>query len=252
MVNLRDLTNYCDRLLDTAAYQDYCPNGLQVEGRRGVARIVTGVTACQALIDQAVALEADLLLVHHGYFWKGEPAPITGIKQRRIKTLLEQGISLLAYHLPLDGHEHLGNNAQLARRWGFEPSGRFGKGPDGGLAMYATLESPMVLSDLAARIAAPLQREALVITGGDHPVQRLGWCSGAAQGFLDAAADLELDAFISGEISEPTVHTARERGIHYLSAGHHATERYGVEALGAHLAETFSLEHHFVDIPNPV
>lgn len=252
MVSLTELVQYCDSLLDVASYQDYCPNGLQVEGSAEVGRIVCGVTASQALIDEAVALEADLLLVHHGYFWKGEAAPITGIKQRRIKTLLENNISLLAYHLPLDGHPLLGNNAQLAQRWQLEVEGRFGQGPQGGLAMYASLPEPVALDALARRIAAPLQREPLVIDGGRGPVQRIGWCSGAAQGLIETAAALGLDAFVSGEISEPTVHAARELGIHYLAAGHHATERYGAKALGRHLSECFSLENHFVDIPNPV
>lgn len=252
MARLDELVQYCDTLLDVAAYQDYCPNGLQVEGNAEVKRIVGGVTASQALIDRAVELQADLLLVHHGYFWKGEAAPITGMKQRRIKTLLENNISLLAYHLPLDGHATLGNNAQLAERWGFEVAGRFGHGPNGGLAMHAELEQPMALGELAAHISAPLGREPLVIEGGDAPVRRVGWCSGAAQGFIDEAAALGLDCFISGEISEPTVHTARELGIHYISAGHHATERYGAEALTKHLSQYFSLENHFVDVPNPV
>jgi len=252
MASLDELVRHCDALLDVAAYQDYCPNGLQVEGKQEVRRIVSGVTASQALIDEALTLEADLLLVHHGYFWKGEAAPITGIKQRRIKTLLENNISLLAYHLPLDGHATLGNNARLAALWGFEVAGRFGAGPDGGLGMYARLDRPLSLNELAETIAAPLGREPLVIAGGEHPVQCIGWCSGAAQGFIDEAAALGLDAFVSGEIAEPTVHSARELGIHYLAAGHHATERYGVQALGKHLSDYFSLENCFVDIPNPV
>jgi dinuclear metal center YbgI/SA1388 family protein len=252
MASLAELVQYCDALLDVTAYQDYCPNGLQIEGGREVRRIVSGVTASQALIDEAVARKADLLLVHHGYFWKGEAAPITGIKRRRIKTLLENDISLLAYHLPLDGHERLGNNAQLGRQWGIEVEGRFGEGANGGLAMYGSLAQAVQADELAERLGRALQREPLVIEGGGHLIRRVGWCSGAAQGFIDAAAALGLDAFISGEISEPTVHTARELGIHYFSAGHHATERYGVKALGEHLSDYFSLENHFVDIPNPV
>lgn len=252
MARLSELVQYCDSLLDVAAYQDYCPNGLQVEGNADIQRIVSGVTASQALIDSAVAHGADLLLVHHGYFWKGETAPIVGIKQRRIKTLLQNNISLLAYHLPLDGHATLGNNAQLARLWGIEVEGRFGKGPEGGLGMYGPLDAPLSLDELAGNIGKSLRREALTISGGDHPIRRIGWCSGAAQGFIEQAAEQGLDAFISGEISEPTVHAARELGIHYISAGHHATERYGVKALGEHLSDYFSLENHYVDIPNPV
>lgn len=252
MVSLQTLLGYTDELLSVGDYQDYCPNGLQVEGRDEVRRIVCGVTASQALIDAAVAAKADLLLVHHGFFWKGESAPIVGIKQRRIKTLLESGISLVAYHLPLDGHMQFGNNAQLGRLWDIGIEGRFGQGPNGGLGMYGTLPEPLALEAMARQIGDALDREPLVISGGSHSIRRVGWCSGAAQSYIEAAAAQGLDAFISGEISEPTVHAARELGIHYISAGHHATERYGVKALGEHLSEHFSLENHFVDISNPV
>lgn len=252
MVRLAELVQYCDTLLEVETYQDYCPNGLQVEGSSEVKRIVGGVTASQALIDRAVELEADALLVHHGYFWKGEAAPITGMKQRRIKTLLQNDISLIAYHLPLDGHALYGNNAQLASLWGLEVDGRFGAGPSGGLGMSATLPEAITLEQLAARLERSLEREPLVIPGGDGEIKRLGWCSGAAQGMIEQAAAEGLDAFVSGEVSEPTVHTARELGIHYIAAGHHATERYGIQAFTKHLSEYFSLENYFVDVPNPV
>ncbi len=251
MVALSELVQYCDTLLDVGAYQDYCPNGLQIEGRAEVNSIIAGVSASQALIDATLEQGADLLLVHHGYFWKGEAGPITGIKRNRIKALLANDISLLAYHLPLDGHTELGNNAQLGRLWGIECEGRFGSGPNGGLGMFGSLPQPLSLDELARQIGEPLQREPLVIEGGEHPVRRVGWCSGAAQDYIEAAAALGLDAYISGEISEPTVHAARELGIHYLSAGHHATERLGVEALGRSMSEYFSLEFQFVDIANP-
>jgi len=252
MVSLAELLKYTDALLAVDDYQDYCPNGLQVEGRGEVRRIVCGVTASQALIDAAVDAEADLLLVHHGFFWKGEAAPIVGMKQRRIKALLENGISLAAYHLPLDGHATLGNNAQLASLWGFEVEGRFGAGPGGGLAMHGALLQALPLEALARQIGEPLQREPLVIKGGEHEIRRVGWCSGAAQSYIESASALGVDAFISGEISESTVHAARELGVHYISAGHHATERYGVKALGDYLSEHFSLENHFIDIDSPV
>jgi len=252
MVRLDDLLTYTDKLLSVCDYQDYCPNGLQVEGRGEVRRIVSGVTASQALIDAAVEAQADLLLVHHGFFWKGEEPRIVGMKQRRIKALLANDISLVAYHLPLDGHGELGNNAQLARLLGISIDGRFGAGPEGGIAMWGGLPEVQSAEALAQRIAEVLQREPLLIRGGDRPVMRVGWCSGAAQGYLEQAASLGLDAFISGEISEHTVHTSRELGIHYIAAGHHATERYGVKALGEHLSEYFSLENHYLDIPNPV
>lgn len=252
MVRLEELLSYTEQLLGAGDYQDYCPNGLQVEGRTEVRRIVCGVTASQALIEAAVDTGADLLLVHHGFFWRGEEPRIVGMRQRRIKALLENDISLVAYHLPLDGHAELGNNAQLARLLGFEVAGRFGAGPCGGIAMHGSVPEPVSAEALAQHIGRLLQREPLLIGAGERPVKRLGWCSGAAQGYLEQAAALGLDAFISGEIAEHTVHTARELGIHYLSAGHHATERYGVQALGGHLSERFSLENQFVEIANPV
>ncbi len=252
MVQLNDLVNYTDTLLGVADYQDYCPNGLQVQGRAEVQRIVSGVTASQALIDAAIDIQADLLLVHHGFFWKGEASCIVGMKQRRIKALLANDISLVAYHLPLDGHGELGNNAQLAKRLDILVKGRFGAGPNGGIAMCGELPTACSAEVLSKQIANALQREPLLIKGGDKQVKRVGWCSGAAQGYLEQADALGLDAFISGEISEHTVHSARELGIHYFAAGHHATERYGVKALAEHLSEYFSLENHFVDIANPV
>ncbi len=252
MAGLTELVDYCDRLLEADAFQDYCPNGLQVEGRAAVHRIVSGVTASQALIDAAIEQNADLVLVHHGFFWKGEDARITGMKQRRLKTLLGHDISLLAYHLPLDAHPELGNNAQLARRLDLAESGRFGDGCGPELAWYGTLAQPLGGAALAERIQQSLGRTAQWINAGKEPVQRVGWCTGAAQSYLEAAARLGLDAFISGEISESTVHIAREYGIHYFAAGHHATERYGVQSLGGHLAQHFAIEHTFVDIDNPV
>lgn len=249
MAALHDLVDHCDRLLKAGDFQDYCPNGLQVEGRGEVRLVVSGVTACQALIDAAAEAGADLLLVHHGFFWKGEPQPLVGMKGRRIRRLIESGMSLLAYHLPLDAHESLGNNAQLAERLGLRPEGRL---DEQGIGWLGRVEEATTLAELAARVARTLERTPLVIDGGGHPIRRIGWCSGAAQSWIDRAADAGLDAFLSGEISEQTVHVARERGIHYLACGHHATERYGVQALGAHLAAEFGLEHRFIDIDNPV
>lgn len=252
MTSLKQIVDYCDTLLSVDDYQDYAPNGLQVEGRAEVRRIVSGVSASQALIEAAIELEADLLLVHHGYFWKGESPVLTGMKQRRIKALLSHDISLLAYHLPLDGHATLGNNAKLGELLGIPVEGRFGHGPDGGIAMYGSLEPGGSALQLASLIGGKLGREPLLISGGEHPVCRVGWCSGGAQGYLEQAAALGLDAYISGEVSEQTVHIARELGIHFIAAGHHATERYGAEALGGHLADHFAVENHFIDIPNPV
>ena len=252
MTSLQQIVDYCDTLLSVGDYQDYAPNGLQVEGRGEVRRIVSGVTASQALIEAAIELEADLLLVHHGYFWKGESPSITGIKQRRIKALLAHDISLLAYHLPLDGHPELGNNAQLGRLLGFPAEGRFGHGPGGGIAIYGTLGEAITAEALSALVGERTGREPLLIEGGTHQVRRIGWCSGGAQGYIEQAAALGLDAYISGEASEQTFHLARELGIHFLAAGHHATERYGAQALGGHLADHFTVENYFIDIPNPL
>jgi dinuclear metal center YbgI/SA1388 family protein len=251
--DLNEIVAWCDTLLDAAAFQDYCPNGLQVEGRSNVERIVSGVTASQALLDCAVEAGADLVLVHHGFFWKGEDARITGMKRRRLTTLLTSEISLLAYHLPLDAHPEVGNNTQLAQRLGLLEQGRFGGGgraPD--LACYATLPQPLPAAEFGARIERALGRAPQWIAAGSDTIASVGWCTGAAQSYLEEAARRGLDAFVSGEISEQTVHIAREYGIHYFAAGHHATERYGVQALGEQLAARFGIEHRFCDIVNPV
>jgi len=252
MVRLNDLVNHCDTLLQVADYQDYCPNGLQVEGRGEVQRLVSGVSASQALIEASIAAGADALLVHHGWFWNGEDPRVVGMKQRRLKRLLESGVSLIAYHLPLDGHAELGNNAQLGRLLGIGIEGRFGKGPDGGIAAWGSLPKALNGAELAAHIGQTLGREPLHISGGERPLRLIGWCTGAAQGWIEQAAALGLDGFISGEVSEHTVHVARELGIDYFAAGHHATERYGVQALGEYLSREFALNHEFIEVPNPV
>jgi len=253
MVILDELVSYTDTLLNSAAFQDYCPNGLQVEGRREVRRLVSGVTASQALVDAAVAAGADAVLVHHGYFWKDEDPRVTGMKRRRLAALLAADVSLIAYHLPLDAHPELGNNAQLARVLGLPVEGWFGGGGHGpDLACHGRLPAARTAADLAADIGNALGREPQLIAGGDHPVRRVGWCTGAAQSYITVAAALGLDAFISGEVSEQTVHVARECGIHFYAAGHHATERFGVRALGEYLAAHFDLEYVFADIANPV
>ncbi|MDO6564048.1 Nif3-like dinuclear metal center hexameric protein [Amphritea sp. 1_MG-2023] len=251
-VSLKQLVNYCNSLLSSEKYRDYCPNGLQVEGCHEVKRIISGVTASQALLDRAVELQADLILVHHGYFWKGEAEAIVGMKKRRLQTLLSHDISLLAYHLPLDGHPDLGNNACLAEQLELQVLG--GLEPDNPLSigLIGRLAEPLSAAELRQKIAMVLGREVLHIDAGPQQIETLGWCTGAAQGYIDKAAELGLDAYISGEISEPTVHSARELGIHYFAAGHHATERYGVQALGERLAKEFDIEHQFVDIDNPV
>lgn len=251
-VSLNELMITLDRELKPEQFKDYCPNGLQVEGRPQVSRLVTGVTACQALIDAAIEYDADAILVHHGYFWRGENAALTGIKQRRIKTLLAHDISLIAYHLPLDAHPELGNNVQLAQILGLKPDAALSRQNNHDMGLLATLPAPISGTELAALLAERLQREPLHIHGSQADIRTVAWCTGAAQGYIEQAVAAGADAYISGEISEPTVHSAREHGIHYFSAGHHATERYGVQALGRLLAQRFDLQHQFIDIDNPV
>lgn len=244
-----DLVDYLDRLLEPGKFRDYCPNGLQVEGRPDVLRLVAGVTASQALLDAAVARGADAVLVHHGYFWKGEDGRITGIRRQRLGALIRHDINLIAYHLPLDAHPELGNNAQLARRLDLLAEGRFG---DQDIAWLGRSECATTVGALAERVARQLGRQPLVIGEAARSVRRVGWCSGGAQGYLEQAIALGLDAFISGEISEQTVHLARESGVAYLACGHHATERYGVQAVAEHLTTHCGLSCEFVDIDNPV
>lgn len=251
-VQLHDLVNYLDDFLNVSAFQDYCPNGLQVEGRPEINKIITGVTANQALIEQAIEQGADAILVHHGFFWKGEAPEIVGMKAARIGLLMRNNISLLAYHLPLDAHAALGNNVQLAKLLGLTLEGGLNKQEVLPIAVQGVLQKPCQLSVLGQQIAAKLQREPLMIGDLSKNIERVAWCTGAAQSYFSAACDAGVDCFITGEISEPMVHIAEERGVAYISAGHHATERYGVMALGEHLAAQFSLHSQFVDINSPV
>ncbi len=249
MLSLLELDNYIGQLLETVRFRDYCPNGLQVEGCARVARVVTGVTASMDLLRCAIDAGADAVLVHHGYFWKGEAPQVTGIKRKRLGLLLERDVSLLAYHLPLDAHRELGNNARLAARLGFAVEGWFG---DQEIAAHGHLAEPLPLATLSGRVASVLDREPLVVGDPAKEVRRIAWCSGAAQDFFGDAIALGADAFVTGEVSERTIHLARESGVAFIGAGHHATERYGIQALGEHLAARFGLEHRFIDIPNPV
>jgi dinuclear metal center YbgI/SA1388 family protein len=250
MVELRQLVEYCDRRLEAARFDDYCPNGLQVEAGATVARICTGVTASLALIEAAADLGADALIVHHGYFWRGEPAPLTGMKGHRIRALLGHGISLVAYHLPLDAHPELGNNRRLGDLLGIVDAAAV-EGTNG-LLWRGRLPAPLPAGAWAAAVGSALGRPPLHLPGGPALVQDVAWCTGAAQGQIERAADLGCDAFLSGEVSEHTTHVACERAIHYLAAGHHATERLGAQALGEELARVFGLEHRFLDVANPV
>jgi dinuclear metal center YbgI/SA1388 family protein len=249
MAKINEITQYVAQLLQVDRFKDYCPNGLQVEGKTEVRKIVSGVTASMALLQAAKDADADLILVHHGYFWRGEDARITGIKRQRLGFLINHNLNLLAYHLPLDAHPELGNNAQLGKVLGIEPLGYTG---ESNIVAYGNLANPMPLADFVQHVERRLQRQATVVGPQQKTVQKVAWCTGAAQGYLDTAIELGVDVYISGEISEQTHHEALESGVSYISAGHHATERYGVQALGRHLAEKFDLEHQFIDIKNPV
>ena len=249
MTTLLSIAEYANERLKINLFKDYSPNGLQVEGRAEVGLIVSGVTACRQLIEQAVTAGADLLLVHHGYFWRGEPSVLTGLRRELIRLLLEHDISLLAYHLPLDAHPELGNNAGLADALDLQVEGALNEHSVGN---YGCPSQPLGIDELSHRVTQALGREPLVIPAGPDRVSRIGWCTGAAQGYIEQAVELGLDAYISGEISEQTVHIAREAGIHYIAAGHHATERFGVQRLGAELAARFQLQHRYIDVDNPV
>lgn len=246
-MNIHQLAAWCDEYLEVQAFEDYCPNGLQVEASTEATRLVSGVTASLELIEAAIDLRAEALLVHHGYFWKGESQPLTGMKGRRIRQLMTHGINLLAYHLPLDAHPEVGNNAGLGAVLGLSGAPLSEKS----LVWGARLDVPEQASAVAGRLGATLQRP-VTLLGEDRVIGRLAWCTGAAQGYIEQAAAAGYDAFISGEVSEQTYHQARELGITYLSAGHHATERFGVKALGARIAEEFGLLHDYVDLNNPV
>jgi len=250
-VALNTLVEEAERYLGSAKIQDYCPNGLQVEGRPQVSRIVSGVTASQALLDAAVEAEADLVLVHHGYFWKGENPCVTGIRQRRLKTLLNNDISLLAFHLPLDVHPEVGNNVQLARQLDITVEGPLDPENPKVVGLVGSLAEPMTARDFARRVQEVMGREPLLVEG-DGVIRRVGWCTGGGQGYIDTAIAAGVDLYLTGEASEQTYHSARENGVSFIAAGHHATERYGVQALGDYLARRFALEHLFIDCPNPI
>ncbi len=248
-MELSRLVGYLQQILQPERFSDYCPNGLQIQGRSNVLKIVSGVTASMDLLQAAADVEADAVLVHHGFFWKNEDPCIVGIKQKRIKFLLDHNMSLLAYHLPLDAHPELGNNVQLANRLGLNLEGCTG---NQNILSYGTLSELRMLGEFSEFVDLQLDRTPMVIGSDSKQIKRVAWCSGGAQSYMKDAIDLGVDLFISGEISEQTYHLARESGVAYMAAGHHATERYGVKALGDHLASHFSISHEFIDIHNPV
>jgi len=251
-VSLKELELELKQVLRPEQFKDYCPNGLQVEGKKEISKLVTGVTACQELITAAVKAGADALLVHHGYFWRGEDQSISGIKKTRIEALLKHDLSLFAYHLPLDVHREFGNNVQLAKVLGIEIDGELGKQNNHPIGLVGTISEDTNFESLKSLIADKLDRLPLAIEGNSRPIRSIAWCTGAAQNYIELAVAAGADAYITGEVSEPTVHIARESGIHFFSAGHHATERYGVQAIGGYLASKFDLDHQFIDIDNPV
>jgi len=247
MTDIQTLVQTCDQLLQPARFKDYGPNGLQVEGDRPIRKLVSGVTASRALIEAALADGADALLVHHGLFWRGQDGRVTGWMRERLRLLLGHGLHLLAYHLPLDAHPELGNNAQLGLRLGLQADARFGDQDLGfiGPASEASLQA------LVQRAQTVLGRSVLSVPGDGRPLRRVAWCTGGAQGYFEAAMAAGADVFITGEISEPQAHLARESGVAFLACGHHATERYGAPALAAHVAQQLGLAHRFIDIENP-
>ena len=245
-----ELVRFLEQELQVSKFRDYCPNGMQVEGRQSIHKIVTGVTASLALIEAAIDCNADAIIVHHGYFWRGEDPRVIGQKHKRLKQLLKHDISLMAYHLPLDAHPTLGNNAQLALKLGLDLKGKFG---EENLACLGVADSSIeTLEQLSAHIELCLGRTPLVIGNAQQNIGTVAWCTGAAHSMLPQAIEAGATVFISGEISEPTVHLARESGVAYMACGHHATERYGVQALGEFISVNLGIEHQFVDIANPV
>ena len=244
-----EIASYLDTLLAVSRYHDYGPNGLQVEGRATVTRLVSGVTASLALIEAAIDDGADAILVHHGLFWRGQNGRLTGWLGERVRRLMAHGVNLYAYHLPLDAHPVHGNNAQLGLRLGWVVDANFG---EQGLGCAAPTGEALALDALAQRVQTALAgRAPLVLPGDGRPLRRVGWCTGGAQSYFEAAIEAGVDAFLTGEVSEPQAHLARETGVAFLACGHHATERFGAPALAAHVAERFGLEHRFIEIANP-
>ncbi len=248
MAHRSDIDVYLSAVLQAATFKDYGPNGLQIEGRERVGRLVSGVTASLALIEAAIDAQADALLVHHGLFWRGHDGRLTGWLKQRVQRLMEHDISLFAYHLPLDAHAEFGNNAQFGRRIGVSADSRFG---EQSLGFVGSFELPTTLQDLLARLQQISSRVPVHVEGDARALRRVAWCTGGAQSYFEGAIAAGADVFITGEMSEPQVHLARETGVAFIACGHHASERYGVQALGAHIAEHFGIEHRYIEIDSP-
>jgi dinuclear metal center YbgI/SA1388 family protein len=251
MTDRQQLLAAFDDLLQPARFKDYGPNGLQVEGKSRVGKLVSGVTASRALIEAAIDAQADAIFVHHGLFWRGHDGRVTGWMKQRLALLLAHDINLYAYHLPLDAHPELGNNAQLARHLGLQADGRFGE-QDLGFVGHRTDGGAFPDAEaLAAYLKLRLNRPVVLVSPQKRPIRTIAWCTGGAQGYFESAIAAGADAFITGEISEPQAHYARESGVAFLACGHHASERYGAPAVAAHVAAQLGLVHQFIDIDNP-
>lgn len=248
MIHRDEMDSYLKGLLAVDRFRDYGPNGLQVEGKPEVRKLVSGVTASLALIEAAVDAGADAILVHHGLFWRGQDGRVTGWMKKRLQRLLAADVSLFAYHLPLDAHPELGNNAQLGQKLKFTVESQFGEQD---LGWLGTPAQPLTVPALTALLQYRLNRAPVIVEGDGRPIRRVGWCTGGAQGYFEAAIAAGADAFITGEISEPQAHYARETGVAYFACGHHATERFGAPAVAAHAASQFGIEHQFIDVDNP-
>jgi dinuclear metal center YbgI/SA1388 family protein len=248
MIHRDELSTQLQALLEVDRFRDYGPNGLQVEGRPEIRKLVSGVTASLALIEAAARAGADAILVHHGLFWRGQDGRVTGWMKRRLQVLLAHEINLYAYHLPLDAHAQWGNNAQLGLKLKLSVDGRFGEQD---LGFLGTPTQPLTVAALTALLHYRLGRMPVVVEGDGRLIRRIAWCTGGAQGYFEAAIAAGADAFLTGEISEPQAHYARETGVAYFACGHHASERFGAAALGAAVAERFALDHQFIDIDNP-
>lgn len=252
MAKLQDIIDWCDQTLKTHEFKDYAPNGLQIEGSSEVNKILCAVTASETAIDAAIAHKAQMLLVHHGYFWKGEPYPITGMRGRRIRKLIQHNISLLAYHLPLDAHPVLGNNAAIAdilNLQRIEALDPLEKHPIGNIGY---LNPPMTPEQFKLYLADKLQAQVQHLPAEKSCIEKVGFCTGGAQDFIAKAAMQNCDAYISGEVSERTFYEAQEMNVHYYACGHHATERYGVQRLAKAIENTFSIESIYFELNNPI
>jgi dinuclear metal center YbgI/SA1388 family protein len=248
-----EILSFCDELLDIDSFEDFGPNGLQVPGAEEVSKIATGVTANLECLERAVESGAELVLTHHGLIWGDEPSPLSVPMASRLRALLCAGASLAAYHLPLDAHPEIGNNALLRDALGLEPDERpFGEAKGSAVGLIGRSPDPIEIGELRRRLQEAVGQEPLLFEAGSHRISSVGIVTGAGGFALHEAGPLGLDALVTGEPSEPVMGEAREYGVHFLAGGHYATETAGIRRLGEMVAERFSIEHEFIDVPNPV